>query len=96
MRRFHFLTGVLAGLLLAVAVQTAITYWHGWAPVGALVTAPPIARPAAISRPPIVIDLDGPLPSTAERSAPPTSTPHWFNGQKYYIVPLSYTSHGAK
>ncbi len=90
MRRLHFFTGVLTGLLMAVVLQTAITFWHRSPPAAVRFAAPAIARRAATATAPFVIE-GGPAPTpSAERTPPPSWTPHWFNGQQYYIVPLSF------
>lgn len=86
MRRLHFFTGVLTGLLLAVAFQMAIAYWHRPSAAAARFTTPITApQPAAAQ---FIIEDVLPHPFT-DRAAPPSWTPRWFNGQKYYIVPLS-------
>ncbi|HEX7447832.1 MAG TPA: hypothetical protein VF306_09825 [Pirellulales bacterium] len=88
MRRIHFFAGVLTGLLLALAFQTAVKFWHRPLPAAARFTAPAfVPQPAATA--PLIIE-DAPMPSPSiEHAVPPSWTPRWFNGRQYYIVPLS-------
>lgn len=88
MRRIHFFAGVLTGLLLALASQTAAKFWHRPLPAAARFTAPAfVPQPAATAL--LIIEEATTPGSSTEQPVPPTWTPRWFNGRKYYIVPLS-------
>jgi hypothetical protein len=74
MRKLHFLLGCLAGLIVAIGIQ-----WlrpHSATASG----GQPVA--AAIHPAVWIVPADNDVPQN-------WGSPHWINGQKYYVIPLA-------